>query len=55
MCLSGADMPAILLEIAFISNEDDVKNLQNPKFIESLSAEISNGIRSYVRMNTASL
>ena len=47
--LIGADMPAILLEIAFISNEDDVKNLQNPKFIDSLSAEISNGIRSYIK------
>lgn len=53
--LIGADMPAILLEVAFISNEDDAKNLQNPKFIASLTKEIATGVRSYIQINTASL
>ncbi len=53
--LIGAEMPAILLEIAFISNEDDVKNLQNPKYLESLTKEIAQGIKAYTQTNTASL
>lgn len=53
--LIGADMPAILLEIAFLSNEDDARNLQDPKFVASLTKEIASGIRSYMQINTASL
>ena len=53
--LIGAEMPAVLLEIAFISNEDDVKNLQNPKYIDSLTREIAQGIKAYTQTNTASL
>ena len=53
--LIGAEMPAILLEIAFISNEDDAKNLQNPDYITSLTKEIARGITTYVQTNTASL
>jgi len=53
--LIGADMPAILLEIAFLSNEDDARNLRDPKFVASLTKEITSGIRSYMQINTASL
>lgn len=53
--LIGAQMPAILIEIAFISNKDDADNLKNPLFIESVTREITQGIKAYVQTNTASL
>ncbi|MFT5725998.1 MAG: N-acetylmuramoyl-L-alanine amidase [Desulforhopalus sp.] len=51
--LIGAQMPAILLEVAFITNKDDVKNLNDPTFIRLLTREIADGIRSYVSSTTA--
>jgi len=51
--LIGAQMPAILIEIAFISNNEDVHNLQNPDFLDLLTKEIANGIRAYVQDTTA--
>jgi len=51
--LIGAQMPAILLEVAFITNKDDVKNLNDPTFIRLLTQEIADGIRSYVSSTTA--
>jgi len=51
--LIGAQMPAILLEVAFITNKDDVKNLSDPTFVKLLTQEISDGIRSYVSSTTA--
>lgn len=53
--LIGAEMPAILIEIAFISNENDAKNLQAPSFITMLTREIADGIRTYVNNTTAAL
>ncbi|MGB3221232.1 MAG: N-acetylmuramoyl-L-alanine amidase [Desulforhopalus sp.] len=53
--LIGAEMPAILIEIAFISNEEDVRNLQNAKFITMLTQEIAYGIKTYVSNTTAQL
>ena len=51
--LIGAQMPAILLEVAFITNKEDVKNLTDPTFIRLLTEEIADGIRSYVSSTTA--
>jgi len=53
--LIGAQMPAILIEIAFISNAKDVKNLKDPNFVTMLTREISFGIRAYVSDTTAQL
>jgi N-acetylmuramoyl-L-alanine amidase len=53
--LIGAEMPAILIEIAFISNEKDVKNLQDSSFVNMLTQEIAFGIRAYVNDTTAQL
>lgn len=53
--LIGAEMPAILLEIAFISNINDANNLGSPQFINELAQNISVGIRKYINTNTASL
>ncbi len=53
--LIGAQMPAILIEIAFISNKQDAKNLQDPVFVKMLTEEIADGIRDYVSDTTAQL
>ena len=53
--LIGAEMPAILIEIAFISNEQDSKNLQDPKFLAMVTQEIAAGIQTYVNNTTAQL
>jgi N-acetylmuramoyl-L-alanine amidase len=53
--LIGAQMPAILIELAFISNEKDADNLKNPTFLDMLTKEISEGIRAYVSDTTAQL
>ena len=53
--LLGAQMPAILIEIAFISNKEDAGNLSSPLFITALSEHISVGIKSYINSITASL
>lgn len=53
--LIGAQMPAILIEIAFLSNEDDVQNLKSSAFIERLTQDISSGIRAYISDTSAQL
>jgi N-acetylmuramoyl-L-alanine amidase len=53
--LIGAQMPAILIELAFISNEQDIQNLNNPVFVKLLTQEIAQGIRAYVSDTTAQL
>jgi len=53
--LIGAQMPAVLLEIAFISNAKDAKNLTNPNFINMLTREIAEGIKSYINATSAQL
>ncbi len=53
--LIGAQMPAILIEIAFITNEQDVVNLKKAAFLEMLTQEIAQGIRAYVSDTTAQL
>lgn len=52
--LIGAAMPAILIEIAFISNPDDAKLLGDDQFIDSLAEQISDGISQYANANVAS-
>ncbi len=53
--LIGAQMPAILIELAFLSNEKDVENIKNPVFLEMLTKEITEGVRAYVNDTTAQL
>ena len=53
--LIGAQMPAILIEIAFISNEQDAKNLHDDTFVKMLTQEITDGIRDYISATTAQL
>lgn len=51
--LIGAEMPAILIEIAFISNPDDAALLGDDTFIDELAERISDGISHYARTNIA--
>lgn len=53
--LIGAEMPAILLEVAFITNKKDADNLKDKDFIKMLTNEIAEGIKSYVNNTTAQL
>ncbi|TKB24919.1 AMIN domain-containing protein [Desulfopila sp. IMCC35006] len=53
--LIGAQMPAILIEVAFISNEQDSQNLQDPRFMTMITEQIASGIRAYVSKTTAQL
>lgn len=53
--LIGAQMPSILLEIAFISNKKDAENLKNQQFVETVTNEIVRGVNLYMQTNTASL
>ncbi|MBE0584466.1 MAG: N-acetylmuramoyl-L-alanine amidase [Desulfofustis sp.] len=53
--LIGAEMPAILIELAFISNPDDARLLGETAFIDELAGKISAGIRSYIHATTAQL
>ncbi|RPJ81376.1 MAG: N-acetylmuramoyl-L-alanine amidase, partial [Deltaproteobacteria bacterium] len=47
--LLGAQMPAILIETAFISNESECKRLIDPTFQERVCDSILHGIRNYIR------
>ncbi len=53
--LIGAQMPAILIELAFISNQQDAKNLTDDTFVRMLTQEITHGIRSYINDTTVRL
>lgn len=53
--LIGAQMPSVLLEIAFISNKKDAENLQNQQFVDTVTNEIVKGVSLYIQTNTASL
>jgi len=53
--LIGAQMPAILMELAFISNQEDVENLKSEKYLTTMAQEIAKGVQAYVNRATAKL
>lgn len=51
--LIGTEMPAILVEVACLSNEDEVELLTKEDYRESIALALSRGIRNYAsRLNT---
>jgi N-acetylmuramoyl-L-alanine amidase len=46
--LIGANMPAVLAEIAFVSNPEDEKRLKAPEYREVLARSLLRGLRSYL-------
>ena len=47
--LLGAQMPAILIETSFISNQRECQRLIDPGYQEQLCEGIVNGIEAYIR------
>jgi N-acetylmuramoyl-L-alanine amidase len=52
--LKNFEMPAVLLEIGFISNSTELQNLVNPKFQELTATLVYNAINSYFAENDPS-
>ena len=46
--LIGAEMPAILAEISFISNPEEAKHLRNNAYLQTLAEQIAAGVANYV-------
>lgn len=46
--LIGAEMPAILAELSFITNPDEAKLLQNEQYLDKIAAQLAAGIAAYV-------
>ncbi len=53
--LIGAEMPAILLEIAFITNQLDSESLNTESFLDVIADDIVTGVQSYIHSTAASL
>lgn len=53
--LIGAEMPAILIEIAFITNPDESMHLSQDIFLEGIVRDIADGVEFYIHSTTASL
>lgn len=49
--LKAPDLPAILVETAFISNPEEERNLRSPAHQQRMAGAIMNGIRSYFSEN----
>ena len=49
MVLKGADMPAILIEVGYLTNPGDEKKLQSPEVLSDFATEICNGIDDYLQ------
>ena len=47
--LRGARMPAVLVEVGFLSNQNEERMLRNSNYREKLSQTIMEGIRNYAR------
>ena len=50
MVLKGADMPAILIEVGYLSNPGDEKKLQNPEVLSNFAKAICNGIEKFFQI-----
>ena len=47
LVLRGADMPAVLIEIGYLSNPKDVKKLRETQYLDKLVVAITNGINKF--------
>jgi len=47
MVLEGADMPAILIEIGYITNPVDEKSFQDIDVLTQIAREIRNGLDDF--------
>ena len=49
--LQGADMPAILIEIGYLTNPAEEKNLRDQRFLMDLAEQIRLGIEDFIAQN----
>jgi N-acetylmuramoyl-L-alanine amidase len=49
--LVGALMPAVLVEVAFISNPDEARMLSTPEFQDSLARAIADVVQRFFERN----
>ncbi|MCI5145731.1 MAG: N-acetylmuramoyl-L-alanine amidase [Candidatus Electrothrix sp. AR3] len=47
--LIGADMPAVLAEISFITNPDEAKLLKKKKYLQTIAQQLAAGVVSYIK------
>ena len=53
--LLGADMPAVLLEVSFISNPLEEKRLRSSRYLDDLSYSIYKGIKQYLQTSKVAM
>ena len=53
--LIGAEMPAILIELAFITNPIDARQIQMDGYQKAVAEELTRGVQDYIHSTTASL
>lgn len=53
--LIGAEMPAILLELGFISNKEEAEYLKDDHYLNIITEQIASGIKLYINNTTASI
>jgi N-acetylmuramoyl-L-alanine amidase len=46
--LQGANMPAILIEVGYLTNPAEEKNFRSNRFLMNVAAEISKGIEDFL-------
>jgi N-acetylmuramoyl-L-alanine amidase len=46
--LKGANMPAILIEIGYLTNPSEEKNLQNPSYLMQIAKAIASGVQDFL-------
>jgi N-acetylmuramoyl-L-alanine amidase len=47
LVLRGADMPAVLIEVGYLSNPEDTRSLRDPRYLESLALAITDGVNAF--------
>ena len=50
--LMGADMPSILVEISFISNQEEERRLADNRYRDSVAEAIAKGVNAYISEST---
>jgi len=49
--LAGTYMPSVLIELGFMSNSEDLKNLSNNKWLNKLAESVADGIDNFMKKN----
>ncbi len=53
--LIGAEMPAILSEVAFISNPSEAQKLRDERYLSAIATQIASGVTRYVKDSSLAL